>query len=198
MNTNMANDSLQGLTLPPKDAADAGSVTRPTEDFGIGVRLSCRPGHRPGGNNCWRLPHGLAWLSLAIALLPAVHSAAALERKIPEPQAVFADAVAVWHLADFDSADGQSPLKLHGTAKVGVALKGAERAASLARGGDGMVAEITGGWFDAVQGGDGRLNLRRIPVLFRPSRSAANAESLESAVGNLRRLRPDLQSNSAN
>jgi hypothetical protein len=198
MNTNIAIGPLHGLTVPRDISENAGSVTRPTEIGGTSRYLRCRSGHRPGGNNLWWLPQGLAWLFLAAALLPAVHSAAAPERKIPEPQAVFADAVAVWHLADFDSADGQSPLKLHGAAKVGVALKGAERAASLARGGDGVVAEITGGWFDAGQGGDGRLNLRRIPVLFRPSRSAANAESLESAVGNLRRLRPDLQSNSAN
>ncbi len=78
----------------------------------------------------------------------------------PEPRAVLADAVSAWHFATLDSADGRSPLKLQGAAKVGIELQGADRDASLARGGDGKAAEIAGGWFDAGQGGDGRLNLK--------------------------------------
>jgi hypothetical protein len=41
-----------------------------------------------------------------------------------DPQRVFADAVAVWHFGDLNSADVKSPLKLHGAAKVGVERKG--------------------------------------------------------------------------
>ncbi|MBI5684476.1 MAG: GH32 C-terminal domain-containing protein [Verrucomicrobia bacterium] len=74
--------------------------------------------------------------------------------------AVFTDAVAVWHFGDLNSADGKSPLKLHGNVKLDVELKGAEREASLSRGGDGKAAEFAGGWLDAGQGGDGRLNLK--------------------------------------
>lgn len=52
----------------------------------------------------------------------------------------FEDAVAVWHMAD---ADG---VTVHGDAALGIALDGAERDASLARGGDGRVARVNGGW----------------------------------------------------
>lgn len=78
----------------------------------------------------------------------------------PAAEQAFSDAVAVWHFGGLDSADGKCPLKLHGAAKAGVELTGAERQDSLARGGDGKAAGIDGGWFDAGQGGDGRLNLK--------------------------------------
>ncbi|MFZ2643658.1 MAG: LamG-like jellyroll fold domain-containing protein, partial [Verrucomicrobiia bacterium] len=77
-----------------------------------------------------------------------------------DSRVVFADAVAAWHFGDLNSADGKSALKVHGDVKLGVELKGVERAASLARGGDGRAAEFAGGWLDAGQGGDGRLNLK--------------------------------------
>lgn len=73
---------------------------------------------------------------------------------------VFADAVAAWHFGDLNSADGKSALKVHGDVKLGVELKGVERAASLARGGDGRAVEFAGGWLDAGQGDGGRLNLK--------------------------------------
>lgn len=72
---------------------------------------------------------------------------------------VLAAAVAAWHFGDLASADGKSPLKVSGDVALGVELTGAEREASLARGGDGKVAQFNGGWLDAAQGGDGRLNL---------------------------------------
>lgn len=77
-----------------------------------------------------------------------------------DPREVFKDAVAAWHFGDLASADGGSPLAAKGGARAGLDLTGEERAASLARGGDGRVAEIDGGFFDAGQGGGGRLNLR--------------------------------------
>ncbi|MFA5189395.1 MAG: GH32 C-terminal domain-containing protein [Verrucomicrobiia bacterium] len=77
-----------------------------------------------------------------------------------DSQVVFADAVAAWHFSDLNSADGKSALKVQGDVKLGVELKGVERAASLARGGDGRAAEFAGGWLDAGQGGGGRLNLK--------------------------------------
>ncbi len=77
-----------------------------------------------------------------------------------DPREVFKDAVAAWHLGDLASADGRSPLAAKGGVKAGVELPGEDRAASLARGGDGKVAEIDGGFLDAGQGGGGCLNLR--------------------------------------
>jgi sucrose-6-phosphate hydrolase SacC (GH32 family) len=77
-----------------------------------------------------------------------------------DPREVLKDAVAVWHFGDLTSSDGQSPLVARGVATAGLELAGADREASLARGGDGRVAEIDGGWFDAGQGGGGRLNLK--------------------------------------
>lgn len=73
---------------------------------------------------------------------------------------VLTTAVAAWHFADLRSADGESPLAAKDNVKLGVELQGAERAASLAHGGDGRVAELDGGWFDAGQGGQRRLNLQ--------------------------------------
>lgn len=85
-------------------------------------------------------------------------SAAAAETE-PDPKAVFGDAVAAWHFGDLNSEDGASPLQARDGAKVGLALSGGYREASIARGGDGKIAEIDGGFFDAGQGGGGRLNL---------------------------------------
>ena len=72
----------------------------------------------------------------------------------------FDDAVAVWHMADTkDSANKNSDLKCEGDLSLGVELAGDEKAASLARDGDGKVAEFRGGYLNAGQGIDGELNL---------------------------------------
>ncbi|MBN1422776.1 MAG: glycosyl hydrolase [Planctomycetes bacterium] len=72
----------------------------------------------------------------------------------------FDDAVAVWHMADpSDAAGADSRLTPSGAVRLGVALEGAERAASLARGGDGLVAAFEGGYLSAGQGAGGELNL---------------------------------------
>ena len=72
----------------------------------------------------------------------------------------WAEAVAVWHFADVnDSAGANSVLKPTGPVRVKVALTGAERTASLKRGGDGWAAEPGGGHFLAGQGAGGELNL---------------------------------------
>jgi sucrose-6-phosphate hydrolase SacC (GH32 family) len=54
------------------------------------------------------------------------------------------DAVAVWNFGD----PKDSSLIARGDVKLGVALAGDERAASLARGGDGRVAQFNGGWLE--------------------------------------------------
>ena len=74
--------------------------------------------------------------------------------------APFGDAIAVWHMADLNDAAGKnSPLVAKGNVKCGIQLEGAEREASLRRGGDGCVAQFDGGWLDAGQGAEGELNL---------------------------------------
>ena len=67
-----------------------------------------------------------------------------------EKKSPFADAVAVWHMTDSnDTAGKNSNLTPHGDVKLGVELKGAEREASIKRGGDGYVAEFHGGYLVA-------------------------------------------------
>ena len=57
----------------------------------------------------------------------------------------FADALAAWHMAgDGDAAAGT--LSIEGAVQLGVELTGAERAASLARGGNGCLAVFDGGY----------------------------------------------------
>ena len=70
-----------------------------------------------------------------------------------EKKSPFADATAVWHMADLnDTAVKNSNLTPHGDVKLGIELKGAEREASIKRGGDGYVAEFHGGYFVAGSG----------------------------------------------
>ena len=57
----------------------------------------------------------------------------------------FSDAVALWHFGDEKDAAQRHPLMVRGTVELGVALAGDDRAASLARGGDGKVARFDGG-----------------------------------------------------
>jgi len=72
----------------------------------------------------------------------------------------FADAVAAWHMADTrDAAEPASELAVVGDVSLGLALEGAEREASLARGGDGFAARFEGGYLSAGQGAHGELNL---------------------------------------
>jgi len=72
----------------------------------------------------------------------------------------FGDAIAVWHMANLNDAAGRdSQLLAKGNVECGFQLEGAEREASLRRGGDGYVAQFDGGWLDAGQGADGELNL---------------------------------------
>ena len=51
-------------------------------------------------------------------------------------------------------------LQVYGDVKLGVALEDAGREASLARGSDGLAAELSGGWLDVGQGGVGANAVR--------------------------------------
>ena len=55
------------------------------------------------------------------------------------------DAAAVWHFGEAEDSKHRHPLIVRGAVQLGVALAGEERAASLARGGDGKVAQFNGG-----------------------------------------------------
>ena len=62
----------------------------------------------------------------------------------------FSDAAALWQMgADKDSAGPGGPLFIKGNVKLGVELTGADREASLRRGGDGRVARFDGGYLRA-------------------------------------------------
>jgi beta-fructofuranosidase len=72
----------------------------------------------------------------------------------------FSDAVAVWHMdSTGDLSDQGGTLSVNGKVRLGVELAGAERDASLARGGDGSVAEFAGGYLSVDEGTDRRLEL---------------------------------------
>ena len=59
-----------------------------------------------------------------------------------------AGALATWHMNDECDAQGAFPLVVHGAVELGVPLAGEDMEASVARGGDGMVARFSGGYLD--------------------------------------------------
>ena len=78
------------------------------------------------------------------------------------------DAVAVWHMADLTGRGGTAgqQLALRGDVAVGVPLEGADRKASLARGGDGHVAQFDGGYLIAGEGAPEALHLSGDKMTF--------------------------------
>lgn len=77
----------------------------------------------------------LILIALLLAPLSALHAAG-----VP-----FEDAVALWHFGDEKDLMQRNPLILHGPVRLGIALAGDQRAASLACDGDGKVAQFDGG-----------------------------------------------------
>ena len=72
----------------------------------------------------------------------------------------FKNAIANWQMADLTESTGKSKgLAIEGNVKIGVKLVGVSREESLLRGGDGFVAELTGGWLRIGKGGDDGLEL---------------------------------------
>jgi beta-fructofuranosidase len=81
-------------------------------------------------------------LSFLLVLMATVASA--------DNMSPFRDAVALWNMkAADDPAQSDSCLLQEGTVEIGVQLSGAERRASLARGGDGYVGRFRGGYLIA-------------------------------------------------
>ena len=96
-----------------------------------------------------KLKNNLTYSSRMLGSLLAALSTCAAE-PAASPDAVFKSAVAVWHLGDAKDAVGKNgPLVIEGGVKLGVELAGAEREASVLRGGDGRVAEFGGGYLRA-------------------------------------------------
>ena len=100
-------------------------------------------------------------LALAAGLLPSV-ALACTEGLTPAapPGDILSAAVAVWHMGEAKDSTGKSgPIAMKGKVKLGVELTGAERKASLRRGGDGRVARFEGGWLVAKNSANEALNL---------------------------------------
>lgn len=77
-----------------------------------------------------------------------------------EPSEVLARATALWHMrSPDDSNNANSALVPHGEVRLGVELDDRSSQDSMKRGGDGFVADLTGGWLDAGQGADDELQL---------------------------------------
>lgn len=94
--------------------------------------------------NCRRVIGGVVLSAvLTVAVTDAVRAA--------EPPSAFRDAVALWQMQDLNGAGAAaSHLSITGDVEVGVQLDGADLQASLARGGDGLVARFRGGYLTAV------------------------------------------------
>ncbi len=80
----------------------------------------------------------------------------------------FRDATRAWHMSDGANAAGaKGNLQARGEIRWGVPLDGAEREASLARGGDGKVARFDGGHLALADDADLRLNPGRWAIAIR-------------------------------
>lgn len=85
------------------------------------------------------------WRPLAPAAILLLGLAVPAAAKTP-----FSDAVAVWHMSGAaDAASAGGSLSIEGQVQLGIELSGAERAASLRRGGDGRAARFKGGYLRA-------------------------------------------------
>lgn len=78
------------------------------------------------------------------------------------------DAAYVWHMADGANAEGpDGSLQAQGAATFGVALDAQEREASIARGGDGNVARIEGGYLALANDDHLKIKPRQWAVAIR-------------------------------
>ena len=93
------------------------------------------------------------------ALFLALLSSTAWAQDTGRYNKTFQSALAVWHMKDLQDAGGMNKLKVIGAVTMGARLTGKDRAESLAVGSDGVVAQFNGGYLDAGQEANGRLNL---------------------------------------
>ena len=95
----------------------------------------------------------VSFATAAMAVFPCMHFQ-------NDSREILSSAVAVWQMNDTaDSADANSSLASRGSVQLGVPQNDVDRTESLARGGDGTVAFLDGGWLDAGQGNGEELNL---------------------------------------
>jgi beta-fructofuranosidase len=107
------------------------------------------------------------WLRLAVAIDSLLLAIAPLSRSAATDASPFADAVAVWHMADTSGRVAErARLTIHDSVSLGVDLVGPERSASLRRGGDGRVAEFDGGYLIAGEEAAEPLHLRGDKMTF--------------------------------
>jgi fructan beta-fructosidase len=97
--------------------------------------------------------------ALAGLLFTLFTSAVATAQDTIRYNSAFQSAVAVWSMKDLRDTAGKNELKVTGAVTMGSRLMGKDRAASLAVGSDGIVAQLDGGYLNAGQGTDGMLNL---------------------------------------
>ena len=103
------------------------------------------------------LPSGLATIALLLVL--AVRSAG---------QEPLRDAAYLWHMADTSNAIGaEGNLRPQGNVSLGEPLKGSERTASLARGGDGKVAHLEDGYLALAKDEELEVNPRQWTLAIR-------------------------------
>ncbi len=100
-------------------------------------------------------------LGITLALSLSAHAA--------DPKDLFKDAAVVWQFDQPSSSVGGLEMKAESAVKTGVELKGQEREESLARGGDGKVAEFDGGQLVEAAGAGEPLSIagEAITVLLR-------------------------------
>ncbi|WP_182870745.1 GH32 C-terminal domain-containing protein [Rhodopirellula sp. JC639] len=99
--------------------------------------------------------------ALAAMLVLAVGCSKAETEANPRPEDILDNAIAVWHLRTLDDATKvNSSLTAHGETGLGNRLERGDLEESLSRGGDGFVAQLSGGWFDAGSGSGRELDLK--------------------------------------
>lgn len=92
-------------------------------------------------------------LTLGCTALNASRPSAAIARETLE------DAVGAWQFDTLSSIDDLNPLTPHGDVIFGIPLEGDERLESQRRGGNGFVAQINRGHFNAGQGANNRFQI---------------------------------------
>ncbi|QEH35545.1 hypothetical protein OJF2_40980 [Aquisphaera giovannonii] len=97
-------------------------------------------------------PATIAAIAVGLALATCEGRVAASDGGTAPAAAAFRDAAATWHLRAAAEPGQRHPLVAHGEAELGVPLEGDDRAASLARGGDGYAARFGRGGYLEVAG----------------------------------------------
>ena len=99
-----------------------------------------------------------AHLTVCLSALITLTGSTCAQAKETPVSTIIKSATALWQMSDLQDATGNHTLAAHGNVTLGERLTGAEREASLRRGGDGHVARFDGGYLSLVD--DAGLKLR--------------------------------------